>query len=660
MNESFPRNHQSKVVSQLGKVSIAIQTSLFVVCLGCLSFLAFLWGASENNTIWRHIVLAGWTARAITITSLVLRWATAAQAAICTSMLAALLLQRGTVRLPEAAAVSLIRVNNTGPWSLLGKMKANWHRKSASLGLLTALLTLTALSLQFTSTILLSQVGLAFLPVASSIPKMHYGIKSEGDTYYAMPSAAPSFLDITPTRYPAFAEWTPNRTNFDTANQRGEVAPGKSPGIVDTGNVLRAFLPINNDQERSLVTEYHGFATVVDTRVVCMRPKLSNVVFSTGDGFRLTGFANVEQRPLGLVQRESEGGSKNFSVSFDCSFDAAAGGNYSEPDWALALCLGSFDNADQGIYSFMQSDQKKALGGSYLIINATVLENLGEVDDSDVWTSITRSTSYNSVRLQLTLCMTTFQAQRMEINATRTTPIHPEPSLLWDASKAKWNTKDIMQQLGAVVPEIPAAERGIFELAPRSWQWRKQPEYLDLTGDSAETTATLSTVGQGAIYDGMVNSAQFSLFSHIAMSTKNPALALQAFFTRLCSMCYYDRIAMFDAVGPSWQVSLVQVTRPLGWTAFIIVIDIAVLHLIIVLLVVLMFRGAGHHSRTENAWAAVSQLLGPLTESWIRDVDTLDDKTVKSLLKDRGLDNIMVGVECIQGRAHLVEKEKIS
>ncbi|RKL08878.1 hypothetical protein BFJ70_g16733 [Fusarium oxysporum] len=572
-------------------------------------------------------------------------------------MLATVLLQRGAVPLPAAAAISIIRANNTGPWSLLGKMEVEWHRGSALLGLITALLTLTTLSLQFTSTVLLSQVGIASLPVASSKPQTHYGIKTDGDTYWAMPSGAPSLLGLTPERYPAFAEWTPNKTRHYTAGHQEAFSPSNLSSIVDTGTVLRAFLPINNDQERSLVTEYHGFATVVDTRVVCMRPNLTNVTFSTGHGYHVTGLANIQKKPLGYIQKEDPNGNKNFSIYFDCGFAVSVGGNYSEPDWPLAFCLGQFDNSFQGVYSFIQSKQERDPGPSYIIVNATQLEAVGDLDDSGVWESITISDpGFMDVLLQVTLCMTTFQAQRMEVNATRTTPILPEPSLVWDVPTTKWNTKAVIKQLGAITSEMSTAERGIFDLAPRSWQWRINSS--DSSAEAMETTDGLDGVGLDPLYAGMTNSAQFSIFSDVLMSTKNPALALQAYLTRLCSICFYDRITMFDAVGPSVQVFLVQVTQPLGWTAFIIVVVASVAHLILVLLVIFIFRRSGTLSGIQNAWASISQLLGPVTEDWIRDTDTVNDKTVKLWLKDRGLHKTLVGIERVQSRVHLVDKEK--
>ncbi|KAF5612806.1 hypothetical protein F25303_14315 [Fusarium sp. NRRL 25303] len=661
MNGNTSTLGRSSLMSQLGRVSTTVLASLFVVCLGCLTFLAFLWGANENNSVWRTIVLAGWTARSITITSLVLRWATAAQAAICTSMLAAILLQNGAIPLPVAASVSIMRFNNTGPWSLLGTMKAKWHRGSVSIGLLTALLVFTTLSLQFTSTVLLSQVGIASIPVASLIPQTHYNIETNGYTYNAMPSDAPSFLDLTPSRYPAFAEWSPDATTPQTTAQQKAFPPENSTGILDTGSVLRALLPINNDEERSRVTEYHRFATVLDTRVVCMRPKLTNVEFTMDDGYQVLGLANINKTPAGLIQQEDLG-SKNFSISFKCNFAASAGGNYSEPDWSLALCHGSQEHSFQGISSFMQSRREKETGDSYLIVNATLVEAVGDLDDSDVWESVTRldSSGIVSVRLQITLCMTAFQAQRMIVNATRSTSIPPEPSLIWDASKTSWNTEAVLQQLGALRPNSTTVERGIFDLSPSSWRWKTPPDGFSLSGEYFETADALYSVGWDPLYEGMVNSAQFSILKDTVMSTKNPALALQAYLTRLCFICYYDRIAMFDAIGPSLQVSLTQVTRPLGWTAFIIVAVVTLLHLVLILSVTLKFRRAGSLSLIQNTWAAISQLLGPMTEDWIRDADTVDDKTVKSWLKDRGLHEKLVGIEHIESRLKIEPEDDLT
>ncbi|KAJ4018869.1 hypothetical protein NW761_014939 [Fusarium oxysporum] len=262
--------------------------------------------------------------------------------------------------------------------------------------------------------------------------------------------------------------------------------------------------------------------------------------------------------------------------------------------------------------------------------------------------------------------MTTFKAQELEINATRPASFPPEPAVFWNTSTATYDTTDVLRQLGARASSDSTARLGIFDLVPRSWQWAEVKDadgaldYGSLDGSLFSTTDAIASVGSDGLNYAPVDQAQYSIFAHMARSTADPALALQAYFTTLCAICYYYRIIMFNIAAPSSRVSLVQVTRPLGWTAFIIVASVAVLHLLLVLLVILIFRRAGNLSRIQNAWASISQLLGPATESWIRDADTVDDKTVKSWLKDRGLHKTLVRVEHVQSHVQLVEKDKVS
>jgi hypothetical protein len=176
---------------------------------------------------------------------------------------------------------------------------------------------------------------------------------------------------------------------------------------------------------------------------------------------------------------------------------------------------------------------------------------------------------------------------------------------------------------------------------------------MDLTGGTFSTTSGLELI-RDMIYYGEVNDAQYSVLSQMARSTADPALALQAYFSTICGVIFWDRINMFDTVAPSSRVSLVQATQPLGWTSYTIVVSLVVLHC----LLVFIFHRAGKLSRIGNAWAAISQILGPTTENWIRDVDIVDDKTVSVWLKARGLHEVSVHIESIQGHVQLVTKNK--
>lgn len=294
----------------------------------------------------------------------------------------------------------------------------------------------------------------------------------------------------------------------------------------------------------------------------------------------------------------------------------------------------------------------KEIGISYLLINATMKEAVTTFDGSDVWTSISLTANDSAnfhADLQITLCMTAFEAQEMNIHATRSVPIPPEPALTWDTVTTAYNTSAVQRQLGGGTTyrsaRFSAAERGIFDLATQSWGWVNRPQYIDLTGGFFSTTSAADAIGvSGHYYRGYMNEAQYSIFAQMAAATSNPALALQAFFTKLFAITYYDRIVMFDSALPSSQISLIQVIRPLGWTAYVVVVRVAVLHLLLIVLVTFTFWRAGELSRIGNAWTAVSQVLGPIIEDWIKDADTVHDKTVRMWLKSRGLDRTLVQV----------------
>ncbi|KAH7233726.1 hypothetical protein BKA59DRAFT_461178 [Fusarium tricinctum] len=291
----------------------------------------------------------------------------------------------------------------------------------------------------------------------------------------------------------------------------------------------------------------------------------------------------------------------------------------------------------------MQAEGEEVAGSSYLIINTTNTDLVTDLDGSDVWKSLTLKDNYtfgnntqgtknkSFITIQFTLYMTTFKAQEMEINATRAASSAPEPTVLWNTSTATYDIKE---------------------------KWNKRPEFMILTGGAFSTVRALEAVGLDDMYKTTLNAAQYSIFTSIATYTADPSLALQAYFTTICALCYYDRITMFDKAVASLQVSLVQATQLLGWTAFIIVAGMTVLYLLLVLVIISLFRRAGSLSQIGDAWASVSQLLGPTTDSWIRNAGAVKDSMIKSWLKDNGLDRILVRVEYSQTCVELVKKEK--
>lgn len=114
-------------------------------------------------------MVQGWATRVVSIPSLVLRTAIDFQAGIVVAMLAALALEAGSVLLPDAARVSQARAAKERPRKLLVPLLlgSRWSRDAWQRNIIIvpiALLTLLVMILQFSSTILLSDLGLGTLP----------------------------------------------------------------------------------------------------------------------------------------------------------------------------------------------------------------------------------------------------------------------------------------------------------------------------------------------------------------------------------------------------------------------------------------------------------------------------------------------------------------
>lgn len=126
--------------------------------LAFVSYISFLWFAADDNMAWKNIALAGWTTRSIAVAAVVLRTATTVQAGIASSMLAGILLEGSGVLLPKLATVSVLRATSPAPYTLFAHMWSSSNVGNCLLAALSAVLSTTTIFLQFTSTVLLTDV----------------------------------------------------------------------------------------------------------------------------------------------------------------------------------------------------------------------------------------------------------------------------------------------------------------------------------------------------------------------------------------------------------------------------------------------------------------------------------------------------------------------
>jgi hypothetical protein len=249
---------------RLGSASIYILSATSVIVIGVCGFLNFLWIADYTNATWNNIMIQNWATRAVSISSLILRTAVDFQAAIASAMLAALLLEsRAGVLLSHLADLSPMRAGAVGPWSLAEFVSketwrsANAYNRNYTWLLITCGLLVTTTILQFSSTLLLSDIKPGPLGSHVAMSDIRSGL---------------SYQNVT-RRITRDTAWTSNPHFYPTFGEYSEPAP-TSDSISDTGFLLRSFLPYETTEDRQNLRSYSGPTMILDARVSCQAPEI--------------------------------------------------------------------------------------------------------------------------------------------------------------------------------------------------------------------------------------------------------------------------------------------------------------------------------------------------------------------------------------------------
>ncbi|KAI0484904.1 hypothetical protein GGR56DRAFT_680779 [Xylariaceae sp. FL0804] len=301
------RRQWSSACSRLTTVSALFLLLGTFVLLACVGFLGFLWFAPESNRVWHSIVVSGWLIRSVTVTSVVIRAVVGSQTILCTSILASMLLEYAEAPIAQSAAISIMRFQAEGPWSLL-EAAIHKPRTWRGFGVLALLLMLVTNSLasQFTSTALLSDVQQSWVPVRNEEPSMAYGVANRNGK--GLLRGLPDYFENRPA-FPTFAELWTEDANYSSTDSRQS-----------TGSTLRAFFPIQDEDERSIIRSYEGLAPVFDTTVVCEAPSFLDVRLAyqqdeVGDSLVLLS-GHIDQGTG--IDGDAESGISQ-TVSFNCT-----------------------------------------------------------------------------------------------------------------------------------------------------------------------------------------------------------------------------------------------------------------------------------------------------------------------------------------------------
>lgn len=213
------------------------------LCIGTRNprYIGLLWlvdvplAATTNSTnhTWRNLVLNDNIDTAVTIPSTIIRIVLAAQFATCTTMLAGILMECFDTRLSRIAPLSMLRAFGTAPWDLI--LNKVFNISSWPVLVLTLVLCFVALTSQFTSTLLVSDLGPSTIVGNAENVTRSYALDFTAEERFQ--NLEPDYSILSPSFFPSFAEThTPQFVQ-------------KQPGLGDTVKIVRAILPISSTED---------------------------------------------------------------------------------------------------------------------------------------------------------------------------------------------------------------------------------------------------------------------------------------------------------------------------------------------------------------------------------------------------------------------------
>lgn len=509
MGNSYHANQDKidkpSLLRRFGWLTASILAATMLATLAIVGFLTFLWFADIQNTVWLKIMVTSWSTRSVSISTLVLRFAIDLQAAIAGAMLASILMESYSILLRDAAKVSTMRASYPQPRAFLDLITAiidsqwtfpdlsavgespmqSYHeqrmllkyegaRKLTSLGytLIVLLLFITTTALQFSSTVLLSDLRLGRLPGTSHDRNASYDFKYDPSSSFTDPAS----YHYSGYSYPIqlrTSTWLRNPTAFPVFAEYSTPVPDQA-GIDDTGVLLRAFLPFADAQSRESIRNYSGDALVLDSRVSCQRPALARVTTTANSTYvgRLSGELTPAFPEAGRLWTPGP-------VPFECSIFLR--------DDSLTICQlvylspfsDSYGNSGGLLSEFWnvtKNDTRYALRQGLnlwslplLVLQARnitrsrVSEHVMGLEDNGIWTDVTTPWQTWS----LSICYSAFATARSEVDMYSATD-RKEPIVHWDSSRGYYTVPDVHTQLGDDTSVYTPDSRGIMKLSEKS------------------------------------------------------------------------------------------------------------------------------------------------------------------------------------------------
>ncbi|KAI0502918.1 hypothetical protein F5B22DRAFT_640549 [Xylaria bambusicola] len=664
--------------------------------LGIFGFLTFLWfghgsrpEAADATSLWRFLALHNYFPETVTICSVALRIVVGIQATICTSMLAALMLEKHGARKTQGAWLSIMRSINDGPMKLGGILA-----KGPSVAFLhvetwlTFLIIIVTLALQFSSTLLLSDID--NFVILGNLNATEFGdlfsLKNGSNITL-------SFDNNISTRPPIYAAFGEVQAGFNaTPNERG---------ASDTGFIQRSLIPISDVNQRTSVRKLEGATMVMGSHVSCIRPHIDakygsftyqwneNIHYGYIEG---TVDYNASFSEAGVTSNMPCNDKDCAAVGFGC---VIPGVDAKEAGWQTTACIfdgvGGRGNTSDFNFTWNPSEGLWSPNTTMALVMST---SMGYVDWSKVqdiailpagdpymeWQSYDTGSGY----FNITLCSFGFNLGRFRTSMVAPTPLR-EPQTTFDHSTTVHSTADVQNFMGVNVLQGSHAARSILDLkilGPAEDLPAPSQNFFFL--GNITIGRLVSSVMESVIYDQFWASAdgnttmllcsfcsgvasQFVhpeislLFSDTVAETGRAANALMSLLTTWFGLAYYTYLGDLKIPYNATVLATKTVQTPRmcsinGCPGYITVSTLILTHVISVVTIAALYVVQTRYSRYGNVWHTVAQLRGDELADVLDEAHDASDATVEQNLKMQDEAQLLkVGRQSGNGRVGVIE-----
>ncbi|CZR67472.1 uncharacterized protein PAC_17371 [Phialocephala subalpina] len=687
------------IFEQLGvwNIVVIVFGSLYAIFL--LGFLWFLWGGHEEIPFWRWLVAQGYVQRTVTLCSAFLRIVIAVQSTLGVSMLAALIVETMGFRLKDSAFLSVQRAMGGLPFLLLEKRL--FFGRAKTLSVLTILLSCTTIGGLFTSTALIADFELvSILGYPTDVPTLYSlrNVSTVGtEPVYSnyRPASYPAFAEYSSSMEPAFPNSDQGQVDDPgpslrallplDADVRQNVGAYAGRGTLLNSHVI-CVKPIINDLTFTMMRDASGTSKPIINGSIALQA--------------LPGGIEFNQSPKSLIGWTDYAWGPDQSVNFSCQMTLPS--SMATREWPISMCVAgnTLNGTNKGLYdsgrlpvlgtratslldenvlfdplSYVLVNYSGVLPQVYPSLPLPIISgtNWSEVtSDVPTWRKFQPSIYRNLTYVSLSYCFSHFAAIDAQISVNSSIP-RVEPALLrGTGSTTLFDASDVLRQLGADGIKRSLNDRGILTLKkddawssytdtrtslaldgsygfgmqrnsfspPRSGQLDNAYLFDYDPSSIGQTWGLCSNCLQG-FNDGLtfgIHLTLSSIFQTSLRASGSLATALEALFTVVNMMQYYDRLPQFDIAASASISTFTPTIQPKHRLGLLLVTIGMLIHIATIMAITVLFHFRTKNSFIGQSWHAVAQLQNENAIPILEKASLMRDKEVETMMREDGID----------------------